>query len=299
MGGCVVSDMGATRFFTICGQAGVVQPGAVALGQGHIAKLGIIRRMTFLAIDVGNTRLKWALYDAPRPGAALMAHGAEFLDHIDRLAEGSWASLPHPERMLGCVVAGDAVKRRVQEQMELWDVAPSWVVSSAQEAGLTNGYDHPSRLGSDRWVAMIGARHHVLAQGPARPLIVVMVGTAVTVECIDAEGRFMGGLILPGHGIMLRALETGTAGLHVPTGEVRPFPTNTSDALTSGGTYAIAGAVERMYQHLLQHCGQEPACIMTGGAGWKMAPSMTRPFELVDNLIFDGLLEIAARRFGG
>ena len=299
MGGCVVSDTGATRFFTICGRAGVVQPGAVALRQGGIAKLGIIRRMTFLAIDVGNTRLKWALYDAPRTGAALMAHGAEFLDHIDRLAEGSWASLPHPTRMLGCVVAGDAVKRRVQEQMELWDVAPSWVVSSAQEAGLTNGYDHPSRLGSDRWVAMIGARHHVLAQGPARPLIVVMVGTAVTVECIDAEGRFMGGLILPGHGIMLRALETGTAGLHVPTGEVRPFPTNTSDALTSGGTYAIAGAVERMYQHLLQHCGQEPACIMTGGAGWKMAPSMTRPFELVDNLIFDGLLEIAARRFGG
>jgi type III pantothenate kinase len=262
-------------------------------------KLGIIRRMTFLAIDVGNTRLKWALYDAPRPGAALMAHGAEFLDHIDRLAEGSWAPLIHPEHMLGCVVAGDAVKRRVQEQMELWDVAPSWVVSSAQEAGLTNGYDHPSRLGSDRWVAMIGARHHVLARGPARPLIVVMVGTAVTVECIDAEGRFMGGLILPGHGFMLRALETGTAGLHVPTGEVRLFPTNTSDALTSGGTYAIAGAVERMYQHLLQHCGQEPACIMTGGAGWKMAPSMTRPFELVDNLIFDGLLEIAARRFGG
>jgi len=262
-------------------------------------KLGIIRRMTFLAIDVGNTRLKWALYDAPRPGAALIAHGAEFLDHIDRLAEGSWASLPHPERMLGCVVAGDAVKRRVQEQMELWDVTPSWVVSSAQEAGLTNGYDHPSRLGSDRWVAMIGARHHVLARGPARPLVVVMVGTAVTVECIDTEGRFMGGLILPGHGIMLRALESGTAGLHVPTGEVRPFPTNTSDALTSGGTYAIAGAVERMYQHLLQHCGQEPACIMTGGAGWKMAPSMTRPFELVDNLIFDGLLEIAARRFGG
>jgi type III pantothenate kinase len=53
-----------------------------------------------------------------------------------------------------------------------------------------------------------------------------------------------------------------------------------------------------MYQHLLQHSGQEPACIMTGGAGWKMAPSMTRHFELVDNLIFDGLLEIASRRFG-
>lgn len=163
--------------------------------------------MTFLAIDVGNTRLKWALYDAHRPGAALLAHGAEFLDHIEKLAEGSWAALPAPERMLGCVVAGDAAKRRVQEQMELWDVGAQWVVSSDEEAGLVNGYDHPSRLGSDRWVAMIGARHHVLAQGPARPLVVVMVGTAVTVECIDAHGRFLGGLILPGHGIMLRALK--------------------------------------------------------------------------------------------
>ena len=96
---------------------------------------------------------------------------------------------------------------------------------------------------------------------------------------------------------MLRALESGTAGLHVPTGEVCLFPTNTSDALTSGGTYAIAGAVERMVQHLTQHCGVEPVCMMTGGAGWKMAPSMGRSFELIDNLIFDGLIEIAARRF--
>jgi type III pantothenate kinase len=107
----------------------------------------------------------------------------------------------------------------------------------------------------------------------------------------------LGGLILPGHGIMLRALESGTAGLHVPTGEVRPFPTNTSDALTSGGTYAIAGACERMVQHLRAHTGQEPMCIMTGGAGWKMAPSMSVRFELVDNLIFDGLLALAAQRF--
>ncbi|MDO9166859.1 MAG: type III pantothenate kinase, partial [Rhodoferax sp.] len=133
--------------------------------------------------------------------------------------------------------------------------------------------------------------------GPARPMVVVMVGTAVTVEAIDASGKFLGGLILPGHGIMLRALESGTAGLHVPTGEVREFPTNTSDALTSGGTYAIAGAVERMVQHVRMHCGAEPKCVMTGGAGWKMAPSMSVPFELVDNLIFDGLLEMAARRF--
>ena len=104
--------------------------------------------MTFLALDVGNTRLKWALYDAPRVGGRLLAHGAQFLENIEKLAEGDWSALPAPAWVLGCVVAGDAVKRRVIEQMELWDVAPQWVVSSAAEAGLTNGYDHPARLGS-------------------------------------------------------------------------------------------------------------------------------------------------------
>jgi type III pantothenate kinase len=253
--------------------------------------------MPFLAVDVGNTRLKWALYEAPRPGAAVIAQGAEFLENIDTLAEGPWASLPAPATMLGCIVAGDAARRRVEEQMELWDVPARWVVASESEAGLRNGYDFPTRLGADRWVAMIGAWHRMLAQGPARPIIVAMVGTAVTVEGIDATGRFLGGLILPGHGIMLRALESGTAGLHVPTGEVRDFPTNTSDALTSGGTFAIAGAMDRMVQNLQRHCGAQPLCFMTGGAGWKMAPSLNSPFELVENLIFDGLLEMARGRF--
>ena len=253
--------------------------------------------MTFLALDVGNTRLKWAQYDSPAAGAKVLRHGAVFLENIDKLAEGDWSELPAPTRILGCIVAGDAIKRRVAEQMELWDVLPQWVVSSPAEAGLVNGYDHPARLGADRWVAMIGAHHRLLARGLRRPCVVVMVGTAVTVEAIDANGRFLGGIILPGHGIMLRALESGTAGLHVPTGDVRDFPTNTSDALTSGGTFAIAGAVQRMVENVTRHCGEAPECIMTGGAGWKMEPSMSVSYELVDSLIFDGLLELAARRY--
>jgi type III pantothenate kinase len=261
--------------------------------------------MTFLALDVGNTRLKWALYDAARPGATVLAQGAEFLENLDKLADGAWSNIAQPTSMLGCIVAGDAIKRRVESQLEeRWDTndnfRPRWVVSSPVEAGLTNGYDHPARLGADRWVAMIGAWRWMqsrLAMGEAaKPLVVVMVGTAVTVEAVDAHGKFLGGFILPGHGIMLKALESGTAGLHVPTGEVTEFPTNTSDALTSGGTYAIAGAVRRMHHHLHQRTGAMPLVVMTGGAGWKMMPSMGMEVELLDSLIFDGLLEIAFRR---
>jgi type III pantothenate kinase len=249
--------------------------------------------MSFLVIDIGNTRLKWGLYAAPLPGAELLAHGASFLEAIDRLADDEWARLPAPTHMLGCAVAGLAVRRRVEEQLELWDLVPRWVVSQPAACGVTNGYEFPARLGSDRWVAMIGARARVLAAGPPRPALVVMVGTAVTVDAIDAEGRFLGGLILPGFGLMLKAMESGTAGLKVPTGEVREFPTNTSDALMSGGTYGIAGAIERMHRHLMQRCGEPPVLLMSGGAAVKLAPETDLPFELTDTLIFEGLLQLA------
>ena len=99
--------------------------------------------MTFLAIDVGNTRLKWTLYDRAAPGASVLAQGAEFLEQIDRLGEGAWGQLPEPTQMLGCIVAGQAVKHRVQEQMDIWAVEPRWVVASEAEAGVINGYDYP------------------------------------------------------------------------------------------------------------------------------------------------------------
>jgi type III pantothenate kinase len=261
--------------------------------------------MSLLAIDIGNTRLKWAWYHGAEPGSDPVAQGAVFLETIEQLAEagaggdghGDWLRLPQPRAVVGSCVASDAVRHRVEDVVnELWERGCSWVVPQAAEAGVTNGYDHPARLGADRWVALIGARARLLAMHQPVPVLVVMVGTAVTVDALDADGRFLGGCILPGHGIMLRALEGGTAGLRVPTGDVVLFPTNTSDALTSGGTYAITGAIERMHRNLQQRGGVPPKVIITGGAGWKVAPYLGVPYELVDTLLFDGLLRVAQAR---
>lgn len=258
--------------------------------------INLERRMSFLVIDIGNTRLKWAQYEHMHPHAPMLASGAAYLERIDQLADTDWRDLPHPQAMLGCVVAGEVVRRRAEEQLELWDLVPRWVASEARAGGVTNGYDHPSRLGTDRWVALIGARARVLAGGQPRPALVVMVGTAVTVDAMDAAGNFLGGFILPGFGLMLKALEMGTAGLKVPTGDVHDFPTNTSDALMSGGSFGIAGAIERMYRQLRVRCGDEPALYMTGGAAVKLAPISGLPFELIDTLIFEGLLALAVER---
>jgi type III pantothenate kinase len=253
--------------------------------------------MSFLAIDIGNTRLKWALYAAAQAGGTPLQQGAVFLETIDELGEGDWRSLPAPKHMLGCVVAGDAARRRVEEQMGAWDLEPRWVVPAANEGVLlSNGYDHPSRLGADRWVALAGARSRVLAGGVPRPALVVMVGTAVTVDALDESGHFLGGLILPGFGLMLKALEMGTANLKVPTGEVVDFPTNTSDALMSGGSNALAGAIERQHRKLVARTGQVPLLLMTGGAAVKLASATELPFETVDSLIFEGLLMLQQSR---
>jgi type III pantothenate kinase len=86
----------------------------------------------------------------------------------------------------------------------------------------------------------------------------------------------------------------------VPTGEVVDFPTNTSDALMSGGAHALAGAIERIHRRLVAHCGgAEPLALMTGGAAVKMAPITELTFETVDSLIFDGLLSLQAERQAG
>ncbi|MBI5335199.1 MAG: type III pantothenate kinase [Burkholderiales bacterium] len=253
--------------------------------------------MSFLVMDIGNTRLKWALYAEADPQSALLHGGVALLEDIDQLARVQWHGLPHPQAMLGCAVAGEAVRRRVEEQLSMWQLQPRWVVAQAEAAGVHNSYEHPARLGADRWAALVGARHRLLRQAAGqapRAAVVVMVGTAVTVDALDESGRFLGGCILPGYGLMLAALETGTAGLRVPSGEVRDFPTNTSDALMSGGTDAIAGAVERMARRLSARSGQTPAVLLSGGAAIKVAPSLGLPHEMLDTLVFEGLLKLAA-----
>ncbi|HYR26009.1 MAG TPA: type III pantothenate kinase [Aquabacterium sp.] len=254
--------------------------------------------MSFLVIDIGNTRLKWGLYAEPVPGSELLAHGAVVLEDIDYLWDLYWKNLHHkPVAMLGCVVAGEAIKRRVEEQLlEGWGLSPRWVSASKEAGGVVNGYEHPQRLGADRWAAIIGARQRALSVSPQNPppVLAVMVGTAVTVDAVDSVGRFLGGLIIPGFGLMYRALESGTAGLKVPTGEVHDFPTNTSDALMSGGTDAIAGAIERSLRRLRVHTGREPLLIMSGGAVSRLSHVIELQPQVVENLIFEGLLTLAA-----
>ena len=130
-----------------------------------------------------------------------------------------------------------------------------------RSAASINRYRNPAQLGSDRWAALIGARHLL----GTRPAMVVVCGTATTIDFLTEEGVFKGGVIMPGVGLMLRSLHEGTAALPDQGGEFFSYPTQTVDAIASGCQHAQAGAIERLFANE-QRVMPDVACVLSGGA---------------------------------
>jgi len=230
-----------------------------------------------LCLDAGNTRLKWAVRD----GLAWRAQGA--CVHADCV--GLAAALPEGiERIIACNVAGAGVAQRIEALAATLGVPLEWFASTAACCGVTNGYDNPAQLGADRWAALVGARG--LHPGDA---LVVMAGTATTIDVLAADGTFRGGLILPGLALMQKSLARNTAGLPEARGSYRDTPTNTDDAIVSGALHATLGAVGRMC-----HPASADFCvILSGGAADLLAPHLELPLRRIDNLVLEGLACVA------
>ena len=112
-----------------------------------------------------------------------------------------------------------------------------------------NSYEQAGQLGADRWAALIGAR--ALHRGPV--VVVVMAGTATTVDLLDETGVFLGGLIFPGFDLMRGSLARNTAQLPYADGSYTAQPRRTADAIFSGCLHAQAGAVERLFAQFAIH----------------------------------------------
>ena len=236
-----------------------------------------------LAVDAGNSRVKWALHD----GRSFVREGRVVHADLDAL-DAQWASLPAPSAIVIANVAGDGMGQKLRKYSERWKFAPLWVSSVRAQAGVSNRYDDPSQLGIDRWAALIGARR--LSSGPC---VVVNAGTAMTVDALTAEGEFLGGIIVPGFDLMHEALAAHAAQLSAERGTFTAFPRATRDAITSGAVQALCGAVERMRDAMLAAGNREPVLIISGGAGELVAHHLGRPVRIVDKLVLEGLVQIA------
>ena len=233
-----------------------------------------------LLVDAGNTRVKWAVAE---PGAApgeWIAQGAVLHADLDSLS-AAWA--PHAQALTRAIVsnvAGDAMRDRLAA---LAPSAPTWFKSRPELAGMRNRYRDPVRLGADRFAAALGAR----TLAPGKSLVVATCGTATTVDAVSRDGDFLGGMILPGLGLMLGSLARNTAQLpQVEAGLKLPptFADNTNDAILSGCIAAQVGAIERA-------CALLPSdlCVVSGGAASQLAPALGVSHVMLDNIVLVGL----------
>lgn len=236
-----------------------------------------------LAVDAGNSRVKWGLHDGSSwlsKGWVASTEGATLGDALK--------GLPAPKQVILSNVAGPQVAMQIEEACKVWSARMQWAIAVDNQCGVSNGYETPSQLGSDRWAALIAARA-IAPEG----CVVVNAGTAMTVDALTAEGVFIGGLIIPGLAIMLRSLTENTASLKDVDGHYLDLPKNTPDAVYSGALSAMVGAVWHMNALLAGEIKRAPTCLVSGGDAPLLLPLLSGRSRMVDNLVLDGLIRIA------
>lgn len=254
--------------------------------------------MNILAIDAGNTRIKWGYAAVGGSGGCADASGWAqhgWLATADA-AQLSTAlkGLPAPERIVVSNVAGPGVRDAIARSVMAWGVTPQWVAGQESQCGVKSGYADPAQLGPDRWAGLIAAWKLFGREG--RACVVVNAGTTMTVDALSGDGVFLGGVIVPGIDLMRGALDAGTAQLRRQPGAFHYFPDNTADAIMSGAIDALAGAIDRMRSHMAETGQGSPLIVLSGGAAPVIQPRLNVDAALVDNLVLEGLLEIAKQQ---
>ena len=243
-----------------------------------------------LTIDVGNTRIKWALW---QDGRIAESGSCGYSKRDPRAAFAALQSVDPPARVVVACVGGRAIETALEDWMQAhWSLRPEFLRSTAHLDGVTNAYSDPAQLGVDRWAAMLGARSRYRG-----PLCIIDAGTAVTVDLLDAGGQHLGGRILPGLRLMREALVEGAAGIDEADGIAVEFASNTADAVSSGTLHMLQAALQEVCRAAGRRLGSEMKIIITGGLSAQIMTLPDMPFMLqAPDLVQAGLYAAARHR---
>jgi len=244
-----------------------------------------------LLVDVGNSALKWATLGVGdlNPGGHVYLTGADAAALVDDLC----SDLSVPDRVVVASVGPDAVNEALRQTVaRRWGVEAEFLRSSSSARGVINAYREPTRLGIDRWATLVAAR----ADGRWAACI-VDCGTAVTVDVLDSEGTHLGGLIVPGLGLMRRALEGGTQ-IHPvepsgTEGRVALFASDTYDAIQGGSLYALVAFIDRVARDVAVALGEAPKRYVTGGDAPAVLPLLEGRWAHRPDMVLEGLALLA------
>jgi len=160
------------------------------------------------------------------------------------------------------------------------------VVGPGLKTGLNIHVDVPSQVGSDRIVIAVAA----LAEYKA-PLILMDLGTATTIEVVEPENRYLGGVIFPGVKVSLDALTSRAAQLPAISLD-KPrhvVGKNTVDCMRSGMMYGTAAMIDGLVERIEEELGHSATLIATGGLAQFITPLCKREIILEKELLLKGL----------
>jgi type III pantothenate kinase len=235
-------------------------------------------------LDLGNTRLKRASFDAGRRGPLLaQAHAgdaAAVLAGIGPANPGAraWLASVAPAPLTSAVEAG----------LQARGYAVVRVRTQPQALGVRIAYADAERLGVDRFLGLLGA--HARADGP---WLLASIGSALTVDLLGRDGTHQGGLIAPSPAHMREALASRFPVLAGAPGQVHAWAADTGDAVASGVIAAAAGLLERCHRQAQAVVGQPPTVLLTGGGADEVRPWLPFAVESVPELVLDGLARFA------
>lgn len=245
-----------------------------------------------LLVDLGNTRLKCAILDARGDRGDVVA-----LAHAGGADSAGLQSLLEPfspgDHCWLASVASSAVTASVVEALSAAGLVVHRVQASARQGRLRIAYGDPSRLGVDRFLAMLAA-----SARDDGPWVLVSAGSALTVDLLDADGLHLGGVIAPMPEQMRSLLAQRFSQLDVPEGRVFPLADNTADAIASGTQGAALGLVERVLRHAQSRLGKMPTLLLGGGNAGLLAAVQHPLVVEAPTLVLDGLA-MHARSGGG
>ena len=233
-----------------------------------------------LEVDIGNTFLKWRVVDQQE----VVAKGACLTQQIDHTVFADVQAFAIDKVLIGSV-AGHEINAALEVMVEaIFGVKPLFAKVTASCSGVVNSYVDPSKMGVDRWLAMVAA----YKQAGSR-VAVVDCGSAITVDYVSAQGEHEGGYIIPGLRLMREALLKNTA-------QVRFDPLNSSFTTAPGKStaQAVEGGTAFVFQALAEklakdlHDPNNTKLYITGGDG-ALLSSLMGVGEYNEALVLDGL----------
>ena len=241
-----------------------------------------------LLVDIGNTRLKAALWDGTALrliGATVHAASVADFDFVDL-----WKDAGAVEAVIVASVAGRAIEERLRVNAAArFDCEPVFVSSPAAACGVRSAYSEPARLGIDRFLGLVA-----LHAGTPGDHVLAGCGTALTLDALAADGTHLGGLIAPSPALMLDALTGATARLVAPRdARIVEFADNTGDAMESGAWTAAAALVERFVATVTQRLTQVPLLTLTGGGAERLGTLIAPHPRIEPDIVLRGLARYA------